>query len=565
MTYNRNGEEIMKSDLEIAQSANKKKILEIAQSIGLSEDEIELYGHYKAKVTFEAIENPRYQTKGKIILVTAINPTPAGEGKTTTTVGLGDSLRRLGHKAMIALREPSLGPVMGVKGGAAGGGFAQVVPMEDINLHFTGDIHAITAANNLISAVIDNHLYHGNELRIDPNRIVWKRAMDMNDRSLRKIQVGLSSKKEVARYDAFDITVASEVMAVLCLSQNIQDLKTRIGEMVIAYNQDGEVIKAKDLKVEGATTMLLRDAIKPNLVQTLENTPVLIHGGPFANIAHGCNSIIATTFAQKVSDYVVTEAGFGADLGMEKFMDIKMRQLQTMPSVVVIVASIRALKLHGGVQKDQVSMENVEALKKGIENLAKHIESVKQYHVPFVVAINRFPSDTEQELEWLLSWAKQNHVPASLSEVFSKGSLGGVELAQEVVRLASQPTHSNAKPLYELSISIEAKIEAIATRIYGAKDVVFSEKAKSQIEEYNRFGWNKYPICMAKTPLSLTDNPKIVGRPKDFTITVREFKPSIGAGFLVALTGEVMTMPGLPKLGAYENMDVIDNVIYGLF
>lgn len=555
----------MKSDLEIAQSANKKKILEIAQSIGLSEDEIELYGHYKAKVTFEAIENPRYQTKGKIILVTAINPTPAGEGKTTTTVGLGDSLRRLGHKAMIALREPSLGPVMGVKGGAAGGGFAQVVPMEDINLHFTGDIHAITAANNLISAVIDNHLYHGNELRIDPNRIVWKRAMDMNDRSLRKIQVGLSSKKEVARYDAFDITVASEVMAVLCLSQNIQDLKTRIGEMVIAYNQDGEVIKAKDLKVEGATTMLLRDAIKPNLVQTLENTPVLIHGGPFANIAHGCNSIIATTFAQKVSDYVVTEAGFGADLGMEKFMDIKMRQLQTMPSVVVIVASIRALKLHGGVQKDQVSMENVEALKKGIENLAKHIESVKQYHVPFVVAINRFPSDTEQEIEWLLSWAKENHVPASLSEVFSKGSLGGVELAQEVVRLASQPTHSNAKPLYELSISIEAKIEAIATRIYGAKDVVFSEKAKSQIEEYNRFGWNKYPICMAKTPLSLTDNPKIVGRPKDFTITVREFKPSIGAGFLVALTGEVMTMPGLPKLGAYENMDVIDNVIYGLF
>ena len=555
----------MKSDLEIAQKANMKKITEIAQKLGLSEDDIELYGHYKAKVGFQAIENPRFNKDAKIILVTAINPTPAGEGKTTTTVGLGDSLQSLGYPTMIALREPSLGPVMGVKGGAAGGGYAQVVPMEDINLHFTGDIHAISAANNLISAVIDNHLYHGNALQIDPERIIWKRAMDMNDRALRKIQVGLSSKKEVVRSDAFDITVASEVMAVLCLSKDLNDLKYRIGEMVVAYNTKGELVRAKDLKVEGAVTMLLKDAIKPNLVQTLENTPVFIHGGPFANIAHGCNSILATTFAKRLSEYVVTEAGFGADLGMEKFMDIKMRQLNMMPSVVVIVVSIRALKLHGGVQKEQVSLENVEALKLGVQNLEKHIDSVSQFHVPYVLAINNFPTDTEAEMAWLLSWTKEKQVPAFRSEVFAKGSEGGQALAKEVVRLASLPKDPQAKPLYDLNLSIPDKIKTIATRIYGADDVVYTDKALAQIEEFNRFGWDKLPICMAKTPLSLTDNPKIIGRPKRFVITVREFKPSIGAGFLVALTGEVMTMPGLPKIGAYENMDVIDNLIVGLF
>ncbi|MDZ4195803.1 MAG: formate--tetrahydrofolate ligase [Candidatus Izemoplasmatales bacterium] len=555
----------MKSDLEIAQSATMKKITSIASQIGLLEDDIELYGHYKAKVGFSAIQSNRFQSKGKIILVTAINPTPAGEGKTTTTVGLGDSLKRLGYKTMIALREPSLGPVMGVKGGAAGGGYSQVVPMEDINLHFTGDIHAITAANNLISAVIDNHLYHGNELKIDSTRIIWKRAMDMNDRALRKIEVGLSSKKEVERLDAFDITVASEVMAVLCLSSDLDDLKQRISNMVIAYNTDGFVVTCADLKIQGAVTMLLKDAIKPNLVQTLENTPVLIHGGPFANIAHGCNSIIATSFAQRVSEYVVTEAGFGADLGMEKFMDIKMRQLQTMPSCVVIVVSIRALKIHGGVSKDLMNQENVEALKKGVANLQKHIESVSLFHVPYVLAINKFSTDSQAEVDWLMQWTRDFQIPAQLSEVFGKGSEGGVELAKEVVRLASLPKHPLAGPLYDLSLSINDKIKTIATNIYGADDVVFSEKALTQIQDYIKLGWDKLPICMAKTPLSLTDNPKIVGRPKGFVITVREFKPSIGAGFLVALTGDVMTMPGLPKLGAYENMDVVDNVIVGLF
>jgi len=558
-------EEKVKTDLEIAQSAKMKKIITIAKKIGLKASEIELYGSYKAKISFEGIHRSEFNKLGKIILVSAINPTPAGEGKSTTTIGLGDSLSKLGYQTMIALREPSLGPVMGVKGGAAGGGYAQVVPMEDINLHFTGDIHAITSANNLISAVIDNHMYHGNELNINPEKIIWKRAMDMNDRALRKIQVGLSSKKEVIRNDAFDITVASEVMAVLCLATDIEDLKTRIARMVIAYDMDNHPLTVKDLKVTGAVVMLLKDAIKPNLVQTLENTPVLIHGGPFANIAHGCNSIIATSFARRASDYVVTEAGFGADLGMEKFIDIKARTMGVMPSLVVLVVSIRALKLHGGQDKTLMKQENLENLKKGIENLEKHIESIGEYHLPYVLALNKFASDTDNEVSMLMEWAKLHHHPISLSEVFAKGSEGGLDLARKVVELTQNPPFVLSKPLYELSQSIEEKIKAIATKIYGAKNVEYSEVAKAQIEEYVRLGWDHQAICMAKTPLSLTDNPKILGRPRDFTITVREFKPSLGAGFLVALTGDVMTMPGLPKQGAFENMDVIDHKIIGLF
>ena len=555
----------MKTDLEIAQVAKTKKIQTIAKNIGLKSNEIELYGQYKAKISFDAINSPRFNKQGKIILVTAINPTPAGEGKTTTTVGLGDALNRIGYQTMVALREPSLGPVMGVKGGAAGGGYAQVVPMEDINLHFTGDIHAVGAANNLISAIIDNHLFQGNELKINPEKITWKRAMDMNDRSLRKIQVGLSMAKEISRFDGFDITVASEVMAVLCLSKDIDDLKSRIARIVIGENIHGEPVTVADLKAEGAVTMLLKDAIKPNLVQTLENTPVLIHGGPFANIAHGCNSLIATSFARRVADYVVTEAGFGADLGMEKFIDIKARTLGVLPSAIVIVASIRALKSHGGVEKANLKVENVDALKKGIANLAKHTENVRLYHVPYVIALNRFDSDSPAELDFVMNWAKENQHPLALSEVFAKGSEGGEDLARQVVRLTELPVNLEATQLYRLDESITEKIEKIAKKIYGAKDVVYSDKAMAQIDSYIRFGWDKLAICMAKTPLSLTDNPKIIGCPKDFTITIREFKPSIGAGFLVALTGEVMTMPGLPKIGAYENMDVINGKIVGLF
>ncbi len=555
----------MKSDLEIAQGTKMLKIQTIAKSIGLKASELELYGQYKAKVSFDAINSDRFNKKGKIILVTAINPTPAGEGKTTTTVGLGDALNRIGKSAMVALREPSLGPVMGVKGGAAGGGFAQVVPMEDINLHFTGDIHAVGAANNLISAIIDNHLFQGNLLNINPEKITWKRAMDMNDRALRRIEVGLSMAKEIKRFDAFDITVASEIMAVLCLSKDLEDLKKRVGRIVIGENMEGTPITVNDLKAAGAVTMLLKDAIKPNLVQTLEHTPVLIHGGPFANIAHGCNSMIATSLARRMADYVVTEAGFGADLGMEKFIDIKARNLGVMPSAVVIVASIRALKSHGGVDKANLKIENVKALQTGVANLEKHVENVRQYHVPFVIALNRFESDTDAEMAILTDWAKQHNNPLCLSEVFAKGSLGGVALAETVVRLAEMPIDPQSTQLYRLDEAIKTKIERICKNIYGAKDVVYSDKANEQIEAYNRLGWDKLAICMAKTPLSLTDNPKVIGRPKDFTITIREFKPSIGAGFLVALTGEVMTMPGLPKIGAYENMDVIDGMIVGLF
>ncbi|MDY0139485.1 MAG: formate--tetrahydrofolate ligase [Candidatus Izemoplasmatales bacterium] len=553
----------MLTDLEIAQKANMKRIDSIAEKIGLRLDDLELYGNYKAKVSFDAINRYKNNKRGKIVLVTAITPTKAGEGKSTTTIGLGDSISKLGFSTMIALREPSLGPVMGVKGGAAGGGYAQVVPMEDINLHFTGDIHAITAANNLISAVIDNHLFHGNQLKINPEKVVWKRAMDMNDRSLRKIQVGLSMKKETPRFDAFDITVASEVMAVLCLAKDIEDLKERLSRVVVAYNVENQPVTVGDLKVTGAVVMLLKDAIKPNIVQTLEGTPALIHGGPFANIAHGCNSIIATDFASRAADFVVTEAGFGVDLGMEKFMDIKMRAMDTMPSAVVIVISLRALKIHGGVSDDLMNEENVEAVKKGIANLEKHIESVQNYKVPYVLALNKFYTDTDEEVKAVMDWARDNNHEIALSEVFAKGSEGGLDLARKVVNKAIEVNKNN--PLYSLEVSIKEKIEKIAKNIYGADGVDFTEKAKEQINQFEKLGWNDLSICMAKTPLSLSDDANIKGRPRDFRITVREFKPSIGAGFLVALTGAVMTMPGLPKHGAYENMDVIDEKILGLF
>jgi formate--tetrahydrofolate ligase len=555
----------MLTDLEIAQKATITPITEIAKQLNLEPNDLELYGPYKAKIGFDAIKRYQNNKRGKIILVTAINPTKAGEGKSTTTIGLGDSLKSLGYQTMIALREPSLGPVMGMKGGAAGGGYSQVVPMEDINLHFTGDIHAIGAANNLISSVIDNHLYQGNALNINPEKVIWHRVVDMNDRALRKIQVGLSLKREVPRYDSFDITVASEVMAVLCLSKDLDDLKERLSQMVVAYNMNDEVVTVKDLKVQGALTMVLKDAIKPNLVQTLEKTPALIHGGPFANIAHGANSIIATDFASRVSDYVVTEAGFGADLGMEKFMDIKMRTMDTMPSAVVLVASIRALKLHGDADDQNLDEENVEALKKGIVNLEKHIESIKHYHRPYVIAINRFPKDTENEIKALLEWAKKNDHPISLSEVFAKGSKGGQDLANKVVELTKNAHVETNQPLYPLDRSIKDKIETIAKKIYGADGVDFKEKALEQMKTFEKNGWDKLSICMAKTPLSLSDNSKLKGRPRNFRITVRSLKPSVGAGFVVALTGKVMTMPGLPRHGAYENMDVIDNKIIGLF
>ncbi|MGM0495242.1 MAG: formate--tetrahydrofolate ligase [Bacillota bacterium] len=559
------GSKTMLSDLDIAQKAKMEEITEVAKQIDLTSKDLELYGNYKAKISFDAINRYKKNKRGKIILVTAINPTKAGEGKSTTTIGLGDSLSKLGYKTMIALREPSLGPVMGLKGGAAGGGYSQVVPMEDINLHFTGDIHAITAANNLISSVIDNHLYRGNKLDIDPGNVVWRRTMDMNDRSLRRIKVGLSLKREVPRFDGFDISVASEVMAVLCLATDLDDLKARLSKMVVAYNTDLKPVTVKDLKVEGALTMLLKDAIKPNLVQTLEKTPALIHGGPFANIAHGANSVIATDFASRVSEYVVTEAGFGADLGMEKFMDIKMRTMDTMPRAVVIVASIRALKLHGDAKKEDLENEDVEAIKKGIVNLEKHIESVREFDRPYVIALNRFANDTDNELNYVIDWAKANNHPISLSEVFTKGSEGGLDLAEKIVKLTDNKADIKNKPIYSLDMSIKDKINTIAKKIYGAKAVEFTERAEEQIIEFNKNGWDKLPICMAKTPLSLSDNAKLKGRPKDFTITVRELKPSIGAGFIVALTGKVMTMPGLPKHGAYENMDVIDQKIIGLF
>jgi formate--tetrahydrofolate ligase len=550
---------IVKSDIEISQEAKMLPIVEIAQKIGIQADDLELYGKYKAKLSSEALKKIQTKDSGKIILVTSINPTPAGEGKSTVTVGLGDAFNRLGKKAMIAMREPSLGPTMGIKGGATGGGYSQVLPMEDINLHFTGDLHAITTANNALAALIDNHLQQGNELNIDSRRIVWKRALDLNDRALRKVIIGLGGPLQgVPREDGFDITVASEIMAVLCLASDLNDLKLRLSRMVIAYNVNKEPVTVGDLGVEGALALLLKDAIKPNLVQTIEHTPALIHGGPFANIAHGCNSVIATLAAAKLADYVITEAGFGADLGAEKFLDIKSRSAGIKPEAVVIVATIRALKMHGGVSKNELAKENISALTLGFANLQKHIETIRSFGLPVVVAINKFITDTDLEVQTILEWCKRENVPAALTEVWGKGGEGGMELARKLLAIIGQE-ENKFHPLYDLSDSIELKIQTIVQKVYGGKDVEFSPKAKKQLLEFEKFGWSNLAVCMAKTQYSLSDDPGKLGRPSDFTVTVREFKPSIGAGFIVALTGEVMTMPGLPKKPAALNMDVDEN------
>ena len=555
----------MLTDLEIAQNAEILKITEIAKKVGLTEDDLELYGKYKAKIHLDKLNNDKKD--GKLILVTAINPTPAGEGKSTTTIGLADALNRLDYNTMVALREPSFGPVMGVKGGAAGGGYSQVIPMEDINLHFTGDLHAITTANNAIASMIDNHIHQGNQLGIDPTRIIWHRCLDMNDRALRSVVVGLGGPANgKPREDHFDITVASEIMAVLCLTDSIEDFKKRIGRIVVAYTYDKKPVTVDDIKATGAVTLIMKDALMPNLVQTLEHTPTLIHGGPFANIAHGCNSVIATKTALKMADYVVTEAGFGADLGAEKFLDIKCRSANLKPSCVVIVATIRALKMHGGVSKADLNNENVDALLKGIGNLEKHIENVKKYNLPYVVAINRFYSDTEAEIRALEAWSTENNHPVALSEVFAKGGLGGLELASKVVEEINNHDGSYTfSPIYDVNLSIEEKIKTIVKEIYGADGVEFSSTAKNQIKSINENGWSNLPICMAKTQYSLSDNPQLLGRPDNFTVTVRELKPSIGAGFIVALCGDIMTMPGLPKVPAANNMDVVDGKTVGLF
>ena len=555
----------MLSDLEIAQQAKILKITEIAKKVGLSEDDLELYGNYKAKIHLDKLNSEKKDAK--LILVTAINPTPAGEGKSTTTIGLADAMNKIGKNTVVALREPSFGPVMGVKGGAAGGGYAQVIPMEDINLHFTGDLHAITTANNAIAAMLDNHIQQGNELRIDPTRIILHRCLDMNDRALRNVVVGLGGPTNgVPREDHFDITVASEVMAILCLSSSLEDFKVRIGRMVVAYTYDKKPVTVNDLKATGAITLIMKDALMPNLVQTLEHTPTLIHGGPFANIAHGCNSVIATKTALKMGDYVVTEAGFGADLGAEKFLDIKCRMADLHPSCVVIVATIRALKMHGGVDKKDLAIENVDALLKGITNLEKHIENIGKYNLPYVVAINRFGTDTENEIEALANWAKENNHPVALSEVFAKGSEGGIELAEKVVNeIELHDGSSKFKPIYDASLPIKDKVTAICKEIYGADAVEFTTQAKNQMAAIKRNGWDNLPICIAKTQYSLSDNPKLLARPTGFTITIRELKPSIGAGFIVALSGDIMTMPGLPKEPAANKMDVIDGKTVGLF
>ncbi|MGS0973462.1 MAG: formate--tetrahydrofolate ligase [Candidatus Izemoplasmataceae bacterium] len=553
-------------DLKIAQSVKMEKITNIASKLGLSEEEIELYGNYKAKINLSVMEKFKDNEDGKVILVTAINPTPAGEGKSTTTVGLGQAFNKIGKNAIIALREPSFGPVMGIKGGAAGGGYAQVVPMEDLNLHFTGDIHAITTANNAVSALIDNHIHQGNTLNIDPRRITWKRALDMNDRALRQVIVGLGGiGNSLPREDGFNISVASEIMAVLCLAKDLMDLKERVKRIVIGYTYDRKIVTIGDLEAEGAVALILKDAIKPNLVQTLENTPALVHGGPFANIAHGCNSIIATNMGRKLADYVITEAGFGADLGAEKFLDIKTKQAGFTPSAVVIVATIRALKMHGGMSKKELEEENVEALKSGLENLEKHIETIQAFGLPYVVAINKFPTDTAKEIHALDVFLEENNHPHSLSEVWEKGGDGAVDLANKLLK-EIDTKENNFKRMYEDEDSLDVKIEKIATKVYGASGVEWTTAAKKDLRKYKREGWDHLGVCMAKTQYSLTDNPKILGRPKDFTITIRELRPSIGAGFIVALTGDVMTMPGLPKVPAANHMDIDkDGNIEGLF
>ena len=554
------------SDIEIAQACEKEKITAIAARAGIPEDYLELYGNYKAKIDYRYLKDHADRPDGKLILVTAITPTPAGEGKTTTSVGLTDGLRKIGKNAMVALREPSLGPVFGVKGGAAGGGYAQVVPMEDIKLHFTGDFHAIGAANNLLAAMLDNHIQQGNALGIDPKQITWKRAVDMNDRQLRHIVDGLGGKVQgVPREDGFEITVASEVMAVLCLASDIPDLKARLGKMIVAYTYDGKPVTAHDLKAEGAMAALLKDALKPNLVQTLEGTPAFIHGGPFANIAHGCNSVTATRMALKCADYVVTEAGFAADLGAEKFVDIKCRMVGLKPSAVVIVATVRALKYHGGVAKADLNHENLEALEKGLPNLLQHVDNVKNvYGLPCVVAINAFPTDTAAELALVEKKCSELGVNVALSEVWAKGGEGGKALAKEVVRLCEQPNHFGFT--YPLDISIEEKLDAICKRVYHADGVTLTANAKKQAQQLTDLGFCSLPICMAKTQYSFSDDPSLLGAPKGFTVTVRNLKVSAGAGFIVALTGDIMTMPGLPKVPSAEKIDVDENgVISGLF
>lgn len=555
----------MNTDLQIAQAAYLENIHMIAEKAGIAENYLELYGNDKAKVKDELMDAVSERPDGKLILVTAINPTKAGEGKSTTTIGLADGLASEGKNVMACLREPSLGPVFGLKGGATGGGYAQVVPMESINLHFTGDMHAITSANNLIAAVLDNSIYQGNPLNIDPEKVVWKRCMDMNDRTLRSITIAQEKKTNgVERKDGFVITVATEVMAILCLSKDIHDFEERISKCIVAYTYDGQPVTVKDIKAEGAATVLMKDAIKPNLVQTLEHTPVFIHGGPFANIAHGCNSVIATKTALKLADYVVTEAGFGADLGAEKFLDIKCRAAGLKPDAVVIVATVRALKMHGGVEAEDLGEENVDAMLKGAENLAKHIDSITKFGVPYVVAINKFAKDTPSEVDALLSWCEENNHPVALADGWAKGGAGMKELADLVVEACDK--ENSFHHLYDVNSSIEEKINTIATEIYGADGVEFSDEAKEKIALFEKFGWDHMPVCMAKTPNSLTDDAKIKGRPTGFTIHVRDLNVSAGAGFVVAYTGNIMTMPGLPKVPAAVNMGIDEQgETYGLF
>ncbi len=556
----------MLSDIEIAQRAQMEKITDVAAKLGISEDDIELYGRYKAKLSMDLIRRVEANPAGKLVLVTAITPTPAGEGKSTTTVGLAQGLHKIGKKVIVALREPSLGPCMGIKGGAAGGGYSQVVPMEDINLHFTGDFHAITSAHMLLSAMLDNHIQQGNALNIDPRRIVWKRVVDMNDRELRNIVVGLGGKAHgVPRQDGFDITVASEVMAILCLANDLHDLKERLSKIIVAYDYSGKPVTAGQIKAHGAMAALLKDAIKPNLVQTLENVPAIIHGGPFANIAHGCNSVMATKTCMKLADYTITEAGFGADLGAEKFFDIKCRYAGLKPDAVVIVATVRALKMHGGVPKTDLKTPNVEAVKKGLCNLEKHIENVKKFGVPAVVAINIFAQDTAEELEAVREHCAKHGVNVALSDVFAKGGEGGIELAKEVVALA-ESGKADFKPIYDLDMSLKAKIETIAKEIYGADGVNYAKEADKALKEFEELGYGKLPICMAKTQYSFSDDQNLLGRPTGFKITIKNCRIAAGAGFVVVLTGDIMTMPGLPKVPAAEKIDVSDDgVISGLF
>lgn len=554
------------SDIEIAQQTKLEPITAIANQVGLTDDDLELYGKYKAKISFDAIKRLSKNEDGKLVLVTAITPTPAGEGKTLTTIGLAQALNYMGHKAVVALREPSLGPVFGIKGGAAGGGYSQVLPMEDINLHFTGDMHAITAANNLLAAAIDNHVHQGNALRIDVRRVIWKRVMDMNDRALRNIVVGMGGKVcGFPREDHFMITVASEIMAALCLASDLMDLKKRMGDITVAYDLDGNLVTARQLGVEGAMAILMKDAIKPNLVQTIEHTPALVHGGPFANIAHGCNSVVATKLAMKMGDIAVTEAGFGADLGAEKFMDIKCRFAGIKPDAVVIVATVRALKMHGGVDKKNLQEENVEALKKGFANLAKHIENMRLFDVPVVVGINKFISDTDEEIATLRKLCEDYGVEVALNNCWAEGGKGGVEMGEKVLKLLQQPK-TPYKPLYDVNASIPEKLETIVKKVYGGDGVLFEGNAQKQIKELEAFGLDKMPICVAKTQYSLSDNPALLGAPKGFKVTVKDVRVCTGAGFIVCQTSNIMTMPGLPKVPAANRMDIDENgVITGLF